>query len=254
MLLLRDQFEDCTFTFEAHHHDYKRSRAGVAKYEVPEREVLAFEVLKRPTRGDNYNSYGDEAVCHHDVFLDKGKSPNLLNDESFDSVLRRRVAFHLRPVDHPVGSPKTYCVVLFWTIFIAWTLSYLWLYSTCSLLASLSFGYTSSLLRALGHNFVHQPLYRSWAKLSLDTIGFSSEAWFREHNLQHHMYTNTPWDNHYRGTDPFLTTDPTIERGLSQRYVTPCLNPISLIFGVYGNYIRISLGRNDERERNLSPR
>ena len=30
------------------------------------------------------------------------------------------------------------------------------------------------------------------------------------------MYTNTPWDNHFRGTDPFLVTDPTVERNLLQ--------------------------------------
>jgi hypothetical protein len=43
----------------------------------------------------------------------------------------------------------------------------------------------SSVLGAFGHNWVHQPYYQSrgWAILSLDVIGFSSEAWFRQHNL-----------------------------------------------------------------------
>ena len=40
---------------------------------------------------------------------------------------------------------------------------------------------------AFGHNWVHQPKYKHWAYLSLDTIGFSSDGWFREHVLQHHM-------------------------------------------------------------------
>ena len=59
----------------------------------------------------------------------------------------------------------------------------------------------------------------SWALLSLDLCGFSSEAWYRDHNLQHHMYTNTPWDNHFRGTDPFLVTDPTVKRNFVQHYI-----------------------------------
>ena len=44
------------------------------------------------------------------------------------------------------------------------------------------------------------PRYKLWAYLSLDTVGFSSDGWYREHLLQHHMYTNTPWDNHFKGT------------------------------------------------------
>jgi len=91
-------------------------------------------------------------------------------------------------------------------------------------------------LGAFGHNWVHQPKYKLWAVLSLDTIGFSSEQWFREHNLQHHMYTNTPWDNHFKGTDPFLVTDPTVERHWIQRFITPYLNPIILCFGMWGNW------------------
>jgi fatty acid desaturase len=54
--------------------------------------------------------------------------------------------------------------------------------------------------------------------------------------MQHHMYTNTPWDNHFKGTDPFLVTDPTVERCYIQRCITPYLNPIILCFGMWGNY------------------
>ena len=33
--LARDRFEDATYAFEAHHHNYSRARAIIAKYEVP---------------------------------------------------------------------------------------------------------------------------------------------------------------------------------------------------------------------------
>ena len=50
------------------------------------------------------------------------------------------------------------------------------------------------------------------------------------------MYTNTPLDNHFKGTDPFLVTDPTVPRNFFQRIITPLLNPLVLIFGIWGNY------------------
>ena len=62
-------------------------------------------------------------------------------------------------------------------------------------------------------------------------------SWFREHVLQHHMYTNTPWDNHFLGTDPFLVTDPTTPRNWVQSRIMPYINPIILTFGLYGNWI-----------------
>lgn len=71
----------------------------------------------------------------------------------------------------------------------------------------------------------------------IDTIGFSSTGWYREHLLQHHMYTNTPLDNHFHGTDPFLITDPTMERNWFQKWITPVLNPVILTFGLWGNYL-----------------
>lgn len=113
-------------------------------------------------------------------------------------------------------------------------------------------GLFASFLGAFGHNWVHQPKYKSWAYLSLDTIGFSSDGWFREHNLQHHMYTNTPWDNHFHGTDPFLVTDPTVERHWFQKYVSPYTNMIFLCFGLHANYIAHSVELLNGREV-LSP-
>ena len=105
-----------------------------------------------------------------------------------------------------------------------------------SFLFSIVSGLIGTILGAFGHNWVHQPRYRLRARFSLDLIGLSSDGWFREHNLQHHMYTNTPEDNHFHGTDPFLITDPTIHRTCLQRNITPFLNPIILACGILGNY------------------
>jgi len=115
----------------------------------------------------------------------------------------------------------------------------MWLamFASGSFVAAWGFGLTAAILGAFGHNWVHQPRHRHWAFLSLDTIGFSSTSWYREHVLQHHMYTNTPWDNHFRGTDPFLVTDPTVRRHWIQAYIMPYINPFVLTFGLWGNYM-----------------
>lgn len=128
------------------------------------------------------------------------------------------------------------CKALFWASFAAWVVSLAASWYTGFQIIALWLGLPASWVGAFGHNWVHQPKYRFWATLSLDTIGFSSEGWFREHLLQHHMYTNTPWDNHFKGTDPFLVTDPTVERNWLQRRVLPYLNPLILCFALYGNY------------------
>lgn len=51
------------------------------------------------------------------------------------------------------------------------------------------------------------------------------------------MYTNTPWDNHFRGTEPFLITNPTVKRSFLYAYIMPFINPFILCFGIYGNYV-----------------
>ena len=38
--LSRDRFEDATYAFESHHHNYKRARQVIAKYEVPAPRVV----------------------------------------------------------------------------------------------------------------------------------------------------------------------------------------------------------------------
>jgi len=230
LLLCRDRFEDCTFVFESHHMNFKRVRAIIKKYEVTEDIVMAAGVNSRPQRGSH-------KPAHHDEVLDVGRYPkSLLADDSFYSVVRTRVADHLRSVGCPDGGPTTGCIVFFWVVFFAWVCSWVALWHTGSFLVAPVLGFTSALLGAFGHNWVHQPKYKFWAILSLDTIGFCSGMWFREHNLQHHMYTNTPWDNHFHGTDPFLVTDPTVERHWLQRFITPYLNPIILCFGMWGNW------------------
>lgn len=217
--LSRDRFEDSTFVFESHHNNYSRARSIIAKYEVAPPDTL----LRR--RGDSSNR-----VAGAD------KPPSLLPDDAFYSKVRQRLTDHLRKVGHADGGPTTECIILFWCNFVAFCASWGVMYFSGTFLSALVFGAFASLLGAFGHNWVHQPKYRFWAFLSLDTIGFSSTCWFREHVLQHHMYTNTPWDNHFRGTDPFLITDPTIKRGWVQEKITPYINPLILTFGLVANY------------------
>ncbi|CAM9375781.1 unnamed protein product [Chrysoparadoxa australica] len=231
--LARDRFEDCTFVFEAHHHNYQRARAMIRKYKVS-RDVVRETWQKRPEKDD----IGAEKA-HFDSNLEQLEYPSLLGKTSFYSILRRRVTDYLMKVGHPDGGPTLECKILFWTIFVAWAVLWWGTWASGSLGVSVLWGLISAWLGAFGHNWVHQPYYKKWgwALLSLDTVGFSSEAWYREHVLQHHMYTNTPWDNHFRGTDPFLKTDPTVPRSFLQGWVMPYINPLVLCFGVYGNYI-----------------
>eukprot|EP00164_Ancoracysta_twista_P018814 GFYU01032755.1.p2 GENE.GFYU01032755.1~~GFYU01032755.1.p2 ORF type:complete len:274 (+),score=80.10 GFYU01032755.1:2-823(+) len=96
-------------------------------------------------------------------------------------------------------------------------------------------GIVGAWMGGFGHNWIHQHKYRLYA-YCLDVIGLSSESWLREHLLQHHMFTNTPLDAHFHGTDPFLVVDPTRERAWLQKWVCPVINPIILFCGIPGNY------------------
>jgi len=229
--LARDRFEDCTFVFEAHHLDYRRARRVISKYEVPASVVKKEGLRRRPTREE------DGMAAHHDTNLDAQRTPTLLDDDAFYSVMRTRVNEHLKRAGHQDGGPTLQCKLLFWTSFVLWIRSFAWLLLSGTVPSAICTGFTAAWLGAFGHNWVHQPKYKFWAYLSLDMIGFSSDNWYRNHNLQHHMYTNTPWDNHHEGTAPFLITDPTVERNVLQRCVMPCIHPIVLSFGLYGNYL-----------------
>lgn len=232
--MARDRFEDVTFVFESHHHNYAKARAIIRKFEVPEEQVMK-TLRARPTR----QHVGISDYTHFDVGLESKRHPRLLGDDAFYSVIRKRVAAHLKSIGYPSGGPTTQCIIMFWAVFAMWCLLAYNTWRSGSLLSAVIWGFTASFLGAFGHNWVHQPHYQSrgWAILSLDVIGFSSEGWFREHNLQHHMYTNTPWDNHFRGMEPYIKNDPTMERTFFQAHIAPLLCPVILSFGLWGNYI-----------------
>jgi fatty acid desaturase len=224
--LARDRYEDATYAFESHHHNYTHARKVIAKYEVA---APSPEQLKPRPAGALVPGAGGEGGV--------GKLPSLCDDDAFYSVVRRRLTDHLRKVKCPRGEPTRFCCQLFWVNFVAFCASWAVMFATGTFVSSVVFGLLAALLGAFGHNWVHQPAYRVWSYLSLDTIGFSSTGWFREHVLQHHMYTNTPWDNHFHGTDPFLITDPTVTRNWVQRTIMPYANPFILTFGLYANFL-----------------
>jgi len=247
LLLARDRFEDATFAFEAHHHNYKKSRAILNKYKVTNTAVVksidaAMEqrkkeifIQRKEADVDADDQQSDKELRTYDS--DHDPPPNLLNDDAFYSVLRRRVTTHLKSIGNERGEPTWECIILFWLTFAIWLHFNKVLYDNGRYLHAFCFGLVSTILGAFGHNWIHQPKYKSWANLSLDLIGFSAEAWYREHVLQHHMYTNTPWDNHFKGVEPFLVTDPTVERSWLQSKVAPLIFPIIISFGAIGNYI-----------------
>jgi linoleoyl-CoA desaturase len=231
--MARDRFEDCTYVFESHHHDYARVRKIIAKYEVP--EEVAAQTERRVLRRARPCGEHDTSLSSRDATT----TPMLLGDEAFYSVIRQRVSKYLKEIGHAEGGPTWGCIALFWSLLAAhfgmgWVTWY-----TGSFLAAGAWGFVQSFLGAFGHNWVHQPKYHAWGwdVLSLDMVGFSSQGWYREHVLQHHMYTNTPWDHHFKGTEPWLVCDSRVQRSWLQRYVMPYLTPVLLAFGMYANYI-----------------
>lgn len=214
LLIARDRFGDCTLAFEAYHHDYRRSRAVLSKYAV---------------------SPPDDT--------------SRLTADDFYAALRDRATTVLRAKGFADGGPTLLCHCCYWTTFAAWLVTGAVTLRYGSLIVAALMGAVGTILGAFGHNWVHQPRYRTRARFSLDVIGLNSDAWFREHNLQHHMYTNTVQDNHFHGTDPFLVVDPTVERSWLQQNVTPFLNPAILACGILGNYIYHSMELLQGRER-----
>jgi len=150
--------------------------------------------------------------------------------------MRLRVSAYLKEKGYPDGGPTNECLALYWIMQALYFVAVAAALKYGTILSILALGLVTSWAGAFGHNWVHQPKYKWMAYLCLDIPGFSSDMWFRDHNLQHHMYTNTPWDNHYHGTDPFLVTEPTKPRAFLQKWVSPFLNPLILSFGVIGNY------------------
>ena len=156
LLLARDRFNDATYAFEAHHMDQPRVRKIIEKYRVKGLAVPA-------------SSLED--------------SPKLLPDDSFYSILRSRVNQYFKENKMTVG-PTRLCLVTFWSIFFLWIASVANTLRAQTIWAAVLQGFAASLLGAFGHNWVHQPGYMWAARLSLDTIGFSSQGWYREHVLQ----------------------------------------------------------------------
>lgn len=209
--MARDRFDDSTYAFESHHHNQPKVRKMLARYEV--------KGIAPPQSQDSNRTF-----------------PNLIPEDSFYSDFRRRTTKYLK--EHYDGNwgPTRTTMNFFWFCSFLWVVcAYLSLFKGAWVF-TVAAGLISAIVGGFGHNFVHQPGYK-WHALSLDISGFSSHGWFREHLLQHHMYTNTPFDNHFLGTEPFLRTDPTTARTPFQKYVAPYINFLLISFGFAGNYI-----------------
>ena len=89
----KNRYEDCTYVFESHHHDYRNARKIIAKYEVSQDVATAIKANLKPRPKD-------PKVPRSETFV-----PSLLDDTSFYSVLRRRVDEHLKAVGHADGGP-----------------------------------------------------------------------------------------------------------------------------------------------------
>lgn len=174
------------------------------------------------------------------------EGPLLSPLDGFYGELRARVDDYLNK--NGGRGPTDMCIYLYKITLAVWVaLHALVLYTGCQTWGY--FGYfitflhivASGILGGYGHNWVHQPKYRTWATLSLDLVGFSSDNWYREHLLQHHLYTNTALDNHFRGTEPFLAAAPDESRTVLNE-VSAIAFPAILAFGVIANWINVFVG------------
>lgn len=227
LYISRDRFDDATYAFEAHHMDFERNRDIIKKYRVSDELQDALNMHSK-------------------------QGPSFSEGNSFYNDLRRRVTLHFKTNKMSTG-PTMECLIIFVAVFAAWILSVCNTILNPCIFSACVQGIISALLGSFGHNWIHQPKYKWLAYLSLDTIGLSSDQWYREHVLQHHMYTNTPLDNHFNGTDPFLVANPTVNRSFIQSYILPYLNPIVLFFGIIGNYTTHGIAMwNGEEEFSIS--
>lgn len=199
--LQRSHFDDATYAFEAHHMNQRSVRNMLARYYVG----------PAPEGG-----------------------PALSDPDSFYGEFRRRVHKYLKA--HGGSGPTRLGLTVWWIIVVGWLVSHAFALMSGSLWAVLPISFVSGLLGGYGHNWIHLPRYRHFA-YCLDVIGLSSRQWQTTHVLKHHMFTNTPRDNHWSGTDPFLPVDPCRDRAWWQRWLVPLMQPIVLFFGVFGNYL-----------------
>lgn len=205
LLLARDRFGDATLAFEAHHLNWRGARRVLEKYRVRTPRNMAKE-LRLSAEGGLF--------C----------------------VLRDRLRAALRAAGAPArGGPTRACLGLFWSALAAWACLAVATLATGRAAVAAALGAMAAVLGSFGHNFVHQPAYHAHAH-ALDLVGLSADVWRREHVLQHHIFTNTPEDNHFKGTEPFLVVDPRARRGPLQRSVFPALAPVLLSFGIPVNH------------------
>lgn len=196
----REFFTDATYAFEAHHLNQRRVRRMLAKY------------------------YVGPAV---------EASPVLSEVDGFYAEFRRRVHRYLHKNGGP--GPTREGLIIWWLCLAGFFVGHATALATGSYWAALPLGIFTTLIGAYGHNWIHQPDYRHYA-YCLDLIGLSSAQWFVIHLLRHHMFTNTPRDNHFTGTDPFMVVDPQRERNWLQRWLTPIFHPLALFFGIAANW------------------
>ena len=138
--LARDRFEDATYAFESHHHNYAHARKVIAKYEVA--APSASDLRPRPD-----GTIVPGAGLRKDV---TGKPPELCDDAAFYSVVRRRLTEHLRKVKCPRGGPTRQCCVFFWANFAAFCASWAVMYATGTFASAVVFGLVAALLGAFG--------------------------------------------------------------------------------------------------------
>ena len=197
----RDFFVDATYAFEAHHMNQPKVRRMLKRYYV-----------------------GPAAES----------SPLLSANESFYAEFRKRVNEYCR--ENGGTGPTKLGLAVWWFVVAGLATSHIAALATGWFWLFIPVGMFSALVGAYGHNWIHQPEYRNWA-YCLDVVGISSAQWFVIHVLKHHMFTNTPEDNHWRGTAPFMVVDPAKKRTVVQRVLTPFYQPLVLFFGVLANYI-----------------
>lgn len=204
--LQHEFFEDATYAFEAHHMNQPRVRRMLKKH------------------------YVGPAV--------EG-TPLLTGRETFYADFRQRVAEYLR--QNGGAGPTRLGLAVWWVVVAGLLISHAAALVSGSLWCAIPLAFFSGLVGAYGHNWIHQPKYRRYANC-LDLIGISSAQWHVLHVLRHHMFTNTPRDNHWSGTAPFMVVDPVKERNLAQRTLTPLYQPVVLFFGVIANWVDHLLG------------
>lgn len=225
LFLARDRYEDCTRLFESQHLYLDKCKKIIEKYEVQTSGIdQKFKILDQPS---------------HPTFMDENSSYN---------QLKRKVAKYLEEIKHPHGIPTKESIQLYYVLLFSYFFFLLLTYTSGSYVVSFVWGIVAAWMGAFGHNWIHMPAYRKYATFSLDLIGLSSENWLRSHVMQHHIYTNTPKDNHYKGTDPFLIADPERRRNWLQGNVLPLISPLLLSFGIYANHISnwMSIFRKEE--------